>query len=85
MYGTYVDVRFFVNLATDGVLKALTGLDESCDRRITSFWPVCLSTEKTVFAMGHEHDDRRIDTRKNLLAAIVTGTPPGIAAQNGES
>src|SRR6185436_11506044 len=64
-----LDAGFLEHLAAHGVLEALTRLDEAGDRRIAPGGPGRLAPEQRAVAVGHEHDDRRIDAREEFGVA----------------
>src|SRR5476651_1443645 len=54
---------FLRDLTNYCVLKALTGLDKSGDRRIAPSGPAGLSSKQSALAVAYHDDDRRIHAR----------------------
>ena len=64
------NVGLLEDFASNGILETLARLRESCDRRIATFGPVGLPAEQAAVVMRDQYDDRGIDARKYLAAAI---------------
>ena len=76
----HANIGFFIDLAADRVLQALTRLYEAGDGRIAAFGPVGLPTEQAALAIGDENDDCRIGARKQLLVTIGVTASARVAA-----
>ena len=72
------------DFACDGVFKALSWLDKAGHGRIPALGPVLLAPEQAPIAIGHQHNDCRVDTWKSLSTTIGRCTRshvPGFSAQ----
>src|SRR5699024_8754811 len=62
----------FANLTTNRIGQALTGFDETGQRRIPPLRPGGLPTQqRTILTIGDQHDYRRISTWKVRCAAVI--------------
>ena len=64
------NIGLFKDFPTNRVLEAFAGLNESCNRRVASFRPACLSAQQAAVACRDQYDNRRVYTRKYLAAAF---------------
>ena len=69
----HAHTRFLVDLAGDRILQALARFDEAGQRGIASRRPARLPAQQGPIAVAHQHDDGRIDARKEFRAAFAAG------------
>ena len=73
-------VGFLIHLSSNCILEAFAGLDESGNGRVAAVRPIGLTAEKASLAILNQHDDGRVDARKNFATAVVIGTDAGITS-----
>ena len=73
-------VGLFIDFATDRILEAFTGFDESRDRRIAALGPAALPAEQAAISIFDPPDYGRIDAGKYFARALAISANAGIAA-----
>ena len=66
------------------ILERLTGFDESGDRGVAPGGPGRLAAKQRPLAIADQHDDGRIDARKNLVPATGIGADANVTALAGD-
>src|ERR1700733_156131 len=65
----HADAGLLRDLAHHGILEALARFDEAGDGGVPPRRPAGLAPEQRAFAVAYQHDDGRIEARKELLPA----------------
>ena len=73
------DAGLLRDLAHHRVLEALARFDEAGDGRVAPRRPARLAPEQRPLAVAHQHDDGRIEARKEFLPARGVGAASGSA------